>query len=315
LKVVTYQDDFASKWDDFVRTSKNGTFLHERGYMDYHRDRFPDRSFIVTDDAGGSLALFPATSRGRVLSSHAGLTYGGFITTDRMTTPVMLDCFAAVCDVARAAGFDAIAYKTVPFIYHRLPAEEDRYALFRLGAQLHRRDVLSVIERGNRAPVQERRRRGVRRAANAGVVVEEMTDFAPFWAVLEATLGERHGTKPAHTLAEMNLLASRFPGNVRLHVARLDAEVQAGIVMYVSPQVAHAQYIAATPAGRASGALDLLIEHLVTTVYHDTHWFDFGISNEDDGRLLNIGLVEQKEGFGARALVHDHYTLSLAPAL
>jgi lipid II:glycine glycyltransferase (peptidoglycan interpeptide bridge formation enzyme) len=228
-----------------------------------------------------------------------------------MTTPLMLDCFEAVCDAARTAGFSTIAYKTVPSIYHRLPAEEDRYALFRFGAQLHRRDVLSVIERDNRGPVQERRRRGVKRAAKAGVVVEQMTDFAPFWAVLEATLGERHGMKPVHTLAEIHLLASRFPQNVQLFVARMGAEVQAGIVMYVSAHVAHAQYIAATPTGREAGALDLLVEHLVTTACRDARWFDFGISNEDDGRFLNTGLIEQKEGFGARAFVHDHYTLAL----
>lgn len=311
MKVVAYQDDLAPRWDDFVRKSKNGTFLLERGYMDYHRDRFPDRSFIVTDDDGGWLTLFPATARGEVLSSHAGLTYGGFVTTDRMTTPVMLECFAVVCEAARGAGFNAIVYKTIPTIYQRLPSEEDRYALFRLGATLHRRDVLSVIERGTRGPVQERRRRGVKRAAKAGVVVERVTDFAPFWAVLEATLGQRHDTKPVHTLAEMTMLASRFPDNIQLYVARLGDEVQAGIVMYASPQVAHAQYIAATPAGRDSGALDFLVEHLVTTAYGDARWFDFGISNEDDGRVLNTGLVDQKEGFGARAVVHDHYTLTL----
>ena len=38
--------------------------------------------------------------------------------------------------------------------------------------------------------------------------------------------------------------------------------------------------------------------------------FDFGISNErnDD---LHAGLVRNKEGFSARAVVHDQYSLDL----
>jgi hypothetical protein len=34
--------------------------------------------------------------------------------------------------------------------------------------------------------------------------------------------------------------------------------------------------------------------------------FDFGTADECDGRYLNRGLIDQKEGFGARAVVHDH---------
>lgn len=40
-------------------------------------------------------------------------------------------------------------------------------------------------------------------------------------------------------------------------------------------------------------------------------YFDFGISNENNGRFLNRGLIAQKEGFGARTIVHDFYELSI----
>jgi hypothetical protein len=41
------------------------------------------------------------------------------------------------------------------------------------------------------------------------------------------------------------------------------------------------------------------------------HYFDFGISNERGGRILNEGLADYKEGFGARAVAHDFYELML----
>jgi len=47
-------------------------------------------------------------------------------------------------------------------------------------------------------------------------------------------------------------------------------------------------------------------------VYRDMAFFDFGNSNEEQGRKLNVGLCRQKEGFGARAITHQYYELDLA---
>lgn len=75
-------------------------------------------------------------------------------------------------------------YKTTPSIYHRLPAEEDRYALFRANASLVRRDVLSVIPMGHRGPVQVRRRRGVAKVEKCGILVREAVDWEVYWRML-----------------------------------------------------------------------------------------------------------------------------------
>lgn len=314
VNVIRYTDEMAPRWDAFVRASRNGTFLFERGYMDYHRDRFGDHSFIVTRGEGEWLAILPASLRGGTLSSHPGLTYGGFVTSERMTTPTMLACFDALVCAARASGCERIVYKTVPHIYHRIPSQDDQYALFRHGAALHRRDVLSVIERGAPRLVQERRRRGVKKAQKNGVTVERSGSYDAYWPVLESTLKERHGTRPVHSLEEIRLLASRFPEQIQLHQACRDGRVLAGIVLYLAGPVAHVQYIAATSEGREVGALDLLLESLIADSLMVARWFDFGISNEEDGRVLNEGLIEQKEGFGARAVIHDHYTMNIGTA-
>ena len=65
----------AHEWDAFVGASKNGTFLLTRPYMDYHADRFPDRSLVIRHTDRRIAALLPATVGGPgVISSHAGLT-------------------------------------------------------------------------------------------------------------------------------------------------------------------------------------------------------------------------------------------------
>jgi hypothetical protein len=310
LVVHRYHPDCAEEWGSFVRSSKNGTFLFERAYMDYHSDRFTDHSLVVRDERDRVVALLPASVDGDVLTSHAGLTYGGFVTDSAMTAPLMLTVFDAVQQQLVRDGARRLRYKTVPHIYHHVPAEEDRYALFRAGAVLVRSDVLSVIDYRDRLPYQERRRRGVRKASDAGVKVDVSDDLPAFWDVLTDAL-RRHETVPVHDLSEITLLTSRFPKRIVLHAARQGSTLVAGVLAYLTEAVCHLQYIAVSQEGRAVGALDAAVDHAIET-YADSHrWFDFGISTELGGRQLNAGLVEQKEGFGARSVVHDTFELDL----
>jgi hypothetical protein len=297
-------------WDTFVQSSKNGTFLFLRDYMDYHRDRFQDHSLMVTEGSQ-VVALVPANQSGDDLHSHEGLTYGGLVVADGMTTPLMLDVFAAVLEYLRASGLRNFFYKTIPTIYHRLPAEEDRYALFLANASLYRRDVLSVVPSNRPLSPQARRRRGAAKATRLGVTVARSDDWARFWPLLTDNLQRRFGIAPVHDRAEIEQLHSRFPQNITLHLALLGDEILAGVVVYESTNVAHAQYVASSDHGRETGALDKLVLHLLDETYAHKPYFDFGISNEQQGRVLNDGLIEQKEGFGARTIVHDFYRLVL----
>ena len=312
LRAVRYEASIASEWDAFVRRAKNATFLLERGYMDYHADRFADHSLVIRDADAGLLALLPGDRHGDTLRSHGGLTYGGFVADERMTLPLMGNVFDCAAASLREAGVSRVLYKTVPRIYHTLPAEEDTYWLFRCGARLYRRDVLTVAEYGRAGPVQDRRARSIRKARKRGIVVSESADFASFWPMLDANLRARYGVAPVHSVDEIRLLADRFPDGIRLAVAYDRDVMVAGAVVYVSRTVCHVQYNAASDAGKEVGALDLVLDFLLKKYEGTVRYFDFGASTEQDGRYLNEGLVEYKEGFGARSVVHDMYDWDLA---
>lgn len=315
LQVVRYDVTHADEWNAFVATSKNGTFLLDRRYMDYHADRFTDCSLLFYKK-GMLLAALPASWNADegVVTSHGGLTYGGLLLSTPITAVEALEVFACATDwFRRQLGATRWVYKPMPYIYHRVPADEDLYALFRSGATVTARGISSVIDLSRPLPMRELRRRGVRKAQQAGIVVEETTDFGAFWPVLTEVLQTKHGRLPVHTQAEMELLHSRFPEQIRLFVARRpdDDAVVAGTVIYEAGPVVHAQYIAASPDGKAMGALDGLFHQLITERYADRAFFDFGISTEQGGAYLNEGLLFQKEGFGARAVVYDTYEIRL----
>jgi hypothetical protein len=85
-----------------------------------------------------------------------------------------------------------------------------------------------------------------------------------------------------------------------------------GAVIYETANAAHVQYTSCSAEGRTMGALDLLFNDLINDVYRGRmKYFDFGISTERKGAFLNVGLIEYKEGLGARALMHDFYELPI----
>lgn len=313
IKAIRYEPGLKSAWDNFVSQSKNGSFLFYRDYMDYHADRFPDRSLVFLNDQEKLVALMPATARGETLSSHAGLTFGGIVSDAHMKVPLMLEVFDAMTTLLRAEGMRRLIYKAVPHIYHLLPAEEDLYALYRHNATLVRRDVSSTIDLSRKLPLSKGRRYEIKQAQKHGLEVRQSDDFGSFMAIEAQVLGTKYDLKPVHTDEEMQLLGARFPENIKLFGAYRSHELLAGVVIYESHNVAHAQYIAANDEGKGSGALDLILGYLINEYYSGKKYFDFGISTENDGRELNVGLIENKQSFGGRAIVHDFYELEIGP--
>lgn len=299
-------------WDNFVKEAKNSTFLHLRGYMDYHSGRFTDHSLIASD-GGRTLALLPANEDGTTIHSHQGLTYGGWLTPAKhFNANTMLEVFGAMKAFLSSEGFTRLRYKAVPHIYHRYPAEEDVYALFRFGARVSEVNMSSTVQLGaNRIPCDRLTRRNVKKAEMAGMRMEQTDDFPTFWKILSDNLAGKYGAKPVHTLPEIELLHSRFPNQIQLFMAYIGEEAVAGAVVYVMGRTIHAQYSSATERGSETGALAFLWQNIMNTVCIGHDFFDFGTSNENHGLILNPTLLQAKAAHGARGIAYVIYEMPL----
>lgn len=309
ISVRFYGPDDQARWDDFVRQACNGHFMFCRPFMDYHSDRFTDASLIVEEE-GAWLAILPANRVGDDLWSHQGLTFGGLVHGDALKTARCLKVFQAIAEFAAAENISVLHLKILPYIYHRRPAEEQVYALFRMGAELTRCDVTAVIQQSDRIPFSSRRRRGVKKAAKAELRYRQDDSLEGFYVVLAEVLQARHGTAPTHTLDELKLLKERFPEEIKVFTAVDQEKVVAGVLIFEHAKVAHCQYIASNDQGRNVGALDGLFHYLIHDVYPEKDYVDFGTSNRENGHVLNDTLINQKEEFGGRAVAHPCYTIS-----
>ena len=311
FEIRRYTPEMAAEWNVFVAQSKNGTFLFDRRYMDYHSDRFADCSLMVYRRRQ-LWAVLPANRVGESICSHQGLTYGGLVIDYKVTAAEVCEAMQAINDFLRGDGMMKVVYKAVPYIYHTLPADEPLYALTEVcRAQLTSRDIASVIDLDAALPLSELRRRGRRKAQSQGVTIRYSDDFATFWQLLTDNLQTKYNARPVHTLEEMTLLRDRFPENIRLLAAFLGDEMVAGTILYVTPRVVKTQYISASPRGKEVCALDMLFPQLLTDMPGTQRYLDMGTSAMDDSTALKLPLIFQKEGFGARAICYDTYSYEL----
>lgn len=314
MRIVRYVPSMKHAWDDFVERSKNGTFLLMRDYMEYHADRFADHSYIFTsdDDHDTPIALLPATLRDDTLSSHAGLTYGGLVMGMSTSGADALKMMELLRGQLATEGIGRLIYKAIPHIYHKQGAEEDLYALFRLDAKLHIRNLATVINLMDPIPSSRLGKRALKRQRKGGIEVKEVQTCDPFWDIVVADRRERHNTRPVHTGTELNYLKGCFPDNIRFFTASTATEeTLGGAVIYLDRGVIHLQYAACTPHGKELYATDVIYHEIIFNLLPGNRYFDFGSNNEDAGRYLNEGMVRHKEEFGGRSVVYDIYELDI----
>ena len=311
FEIKRYTAEHKEEWNQFVAKSKNGTFLLDRDYMDYHADRFLDHSLMCYLD-GELYALLPANEHAHTLYSHQGLTYGGLVTGSQAVVSGVMEVFQAINKYLKERGIHRVVYKAIPSIYHAYPAEEDLYALVQsCHARLYCREVSTAIRPSKPYKWRRDRHYNANKAETNGVVVQESDDLASFWKILDSNLMSRHQVHPVHSLSELQLLKARFPCNIRLYAAYAEGVMLGGSLLYVTPQVVHAQYISASSEGKKLHAVDAICRRLLQQEYCNAPFFDFGKSTEDEGRFLNLQLISQKEGFGGRAVCYDTYEWEL----
>ncbi len=311
MKAVLYSSERKKNWDEFNENSKSPVFMFNRDYMEYHKDRFRDNSLMFFNEKDELSALFPASVKDGVLTSHGGLTYGGFVTDSTMKQHSMNELFDCLLEFSRKNGISKIVYKKVPHIFHLQPAEEDVYALFLNDARIFKIEAATVLNFANPIKLPKGRKAQISRAKRESVEISESTDFDAFIELENSVLEKYHGARAVHTGKELALLHSFFPQNIRLFGAFHGGKMIAGTVIYEYKNVVHTQYLAADDEARKIGALDFVVWSVIEKYRTAKKYLDFGISTENNGKFLNEGLIWQKEGFGGRTIAYTTWEIDV----
>lgn len=309
-QIQKYSNEHYKEWNNFVAHAKNATFLFHRDFMEYHQDRFEDYSLLIYDEKNYLKAILPANKVENTLYSHQGLTYGGLVLNQKTRLQEVIEIVHSILQFLNQNSISSFYLKQLPTIYHESPSDEMEYLSFILKAKLVRRDSLSVINLETDFEFSSSRAEGIKRGTDFGLEFREEQDFTSFWnEILIPNLAQKHQAKPVHSLEEILYLKSKFPNNIRQFNVYKEGKIIAGTTVFESDFVAHSQYISADESKNTTGSLDFLHNRLITYTFRNKKYFDFGISNENQGQNINQGLLFWKEGFGARTIVQNFYEI------
>ena len=312
FEVVKYNAEYKTLWNEFLDEARTKAVFFSRNFLEYHQDRFKDHSMLVFSK-GKLKAILPANiSTENIVQTHGGLTFGGLIVNEEESTRNVFHYLVAILKYLSRAGISELQWKQSPSFYSSISQDEIQYAFFLMNAEMYRMDIAYAIDQRVQPPIkyQKRRERAIKKAIKLGVEITESVSFEDFWnKILIPNLQARFDVDPVHSLEEIIMLASKNPGKIKQFEARKDGVIMAGATIFETQDVAHAQYISASIEGRNNGSIDLLFKELIQNFYKEKKVFDFGIVNENNGREINNGLLDWKEGFGARAYAHRFYKI------
>lgn len=315
-RIEVYDNKYCTIWDDFVFKKYTGNFLHSRRFLDYHKNRFIERSLLVFDD-NKLIALFPASSTREaplVVTSHTGSTYGGLLYDASVYGKEVVDIYRNILGFYKSLDVQSVVVKLTPNIYKSLSLEDEEYAIWINGGELKRIDLSCYIELENRLKVSSLRKRMLKLAKKSNLLIcNDFKEITSFYDVLSETLLLRHDAKPVHTLPELVELHERLDKDINLYTVKDSTGVViAGVLFFLFDKTVHCQYIASAQAGQDIGALDLLFEQTINDYgIRGYRYFSFGTSNEDNGQTLNSGLYRFKRQFGSQSMCHKFYNFSL----
>lgn len=275
--------------------------------MDYHNDRFQDFSLMIYKDEK-LIALMPANKVDDCVYSHQGLTYGGFIYKSDLKSEDVINLLKAVLNYLLDNKIKTLELKELPIVFLENQTNNPlAYLCFKLKAQLVRVDMHSVVDLKFKA-YNRSRKNGYKRGQKNNLVVKEVNDFEDFWnKILIPNLDNKHDVKPVHSLEEIQLLKTKFPNKIRQFNVYHNNIIVAGTTIFETKHVAHSQYISGNADKNTLGSLDFLHHYLLEDVFASKSYFNFGISNLNQGQNINQGLLYWKEGFGSHSITQSFY--------
>lgn len=304
-------------WDRFVmEESANGTFLQTRRFLNYHpAGRFDDASLVIENDKGAMVAAVPAAVQmrdgRRVFVSHPGSTYGGPVVRSSYCTAERLLPLCGALDAYLAGQYDRAELKLTPELFCTVPGDLLEYALYHY-------DFAQYIELNSFVPtagkteaelfaqLDRNKKRNVKKCLAHGtefVPLHSDEEIARFHELLAINLA-KYGLKPIHTVPELlDFKNSRLCDEVRFYGVRAGGTmVAAGMLFYFrQANVLHAQNLSADLAITDYSPVSYLYYNVILEAARlGCKCLSWGISTEAHGQKLNMGLIENKEGYGSK---------------
>ena len=316
MEVKEFDDDKAKDWDSFVLySSVNGTFLQTRNFLNYHpKDRFIDSSIMIYD--GNKLAaVVPACEiineyGEKEFYSHKGSTYGGIIVGIKYYHAEALLEIVKSLDMYVGKRFKSIVLKITADFHSRMRSDLLQYVLehedYSSYSELNSYIDLYDVPLNVRSYFDRNKNRNIKKCEDNDLSFRQISsndDIASFYKLLGINLS-KYNLKPIHTLDEiLDFKNSRIPNNVKFYGVFKKEKMMAGGMMFIFDQAntIHAQNLSADYRFNEYSPITYMYYKVIETAKSEGYrYLSWGISTEDKGKVLNLGLIKNKESYGSK---------------
>ena len=309
FKVKRYNSDLKLTWNSFIEASNFPNLLVKRDYMEYHKNRFDDYSLMVFKK-DNLVAVIPGNKVNNNIYSHQGLTFGGLYCLRNTKSFDKINLLGAVLEFLNNEHLCNLYLHLPPNIYSHHNNDDLIYAMHRINVEPYRIDYTLTIDLTEDLNYQKRRLRSINKASKFNISVRESDILDEFWnKILTPNLNTKYGVNPVHSLSEISYLKKHNPDLITQFDCYIDNQIVAGTTIYESKMVAHAQYISSSDFGKSTGAIDYLFDVILKKYKNKKKYFNLGIAHEMQGSIVNKGLLDWKESFGALAYNNLFYKI------
>lgn len=316
ITIKRYNPNDSQKWDRFVQSSNNGTIFHYRSFLNYHIDReFKDHSFIF-EKKGNIIAILSAaekidTLKNKILHSHPGATFGGFVYKNLLFEDAN-NIINLLIEYCRNTNYHSIFLVQTPQLYNFTNNETLEYVLQWKGFTVQETYFSSVIDLKPENEVinlvSSRKRRYLKKeSTNEKIRFEWNRNLDEFYPILHENKN-RHRSQPTHSKAELIKLMDLMPEKFHLLMMYRDdkpiggtfniiANSQVGIIFY---NMINYEFEEFNPASFQ------ILETMKWAKVNNLKYLDFGVSQLPKAKnplSPSPNLIRFKEQFSAKGML------------
>lgn len=298
-KIVNYVDTLIEEWDEFIETSVNGTVYQSRRFLCYHDKRkFEDFSILIYKKEE-LVCVLPCCKNGDKYFSHKGATYGGPAFSEKVYN--VLDLNDIITLIFQHYN-NNIEFRIANAIYNSI---NNDVLLYLLGRKMQICPELAWYIDANYDIVEN-----IKNNRNKQLFIKMLKDekiecrkfardedYIDFYNMLSKNLHDKHNTCPTHKIDELITLKNLLLNKQSLYLLKKNNTLYGGVyVIKANKNCWYTFYIAKNYDIKNNMSIVYLMKQIQTDARNENvSYIDYGITTENCGETLNVGLSEFKE--------------------
>jgi len=296
--IKKYTNNFKNIWDQFVKNNTFSTIYHLRIFLDYHPiNRFSDNSILIYDN-DILICTLPCCKKDDKYFSYSGSTYGGPVIHNNWTT---IDKMKIIIDKIFEYYENKIEFRLANDIYF---SEEIKLLYFLLSQKLNIKPELSWYIKSNDEFINKinnkRNKKNLEKMIkNDNIkcfITTNNNDYTQFYNILKINLNKNHNTNPTHTLEEFLHIKERIKDYIYLFIVKEQEQILGGVfTIKVTDKCLYTFYITKNIEYNTCAVIYAMYTISLFAKENDIKYVDYGISTENYGKDINIGLSDYKQ--------------------